>query len=39
VSVKGVDVLQLTVTNAAVEPGGVAGAHSMWVDPFVTRKK
>jgi serine/threonine protein kinase len=39
VSVKGVQVLQLAVTNAAGDMQSVAGAHSVWVEPHVTRRK
>jgi hypothetical protein len=39
VSVKGVRVLQLTVTNAAGEPQSVLGAHSVWIEPRVTGQK
>jgi serine/threonine protein kinase len=39
VSVKGVRVLQLTVTNATGEPQSVVGAHGIWIEPHVTGQK
>ena len=35
VSVRGVQVLELTVTNTSGDPQSVAGAHSIWVEPQV----
>jgi len=39
ISVKGVSVLELAVTNSAGEPRSVMGAHSIWIEPQVTGRK
>ncbi len=39
ISVKGVSVLELIVTNSAGEPRSVAGAHSVWIEPYVIGRK
>ena len=39
VSVKGVKVLQLTVTNSPGDLSSVKGAHSLWLDPQVVGRK
>ncbi len=38
-SVKDVDLLKLEVTNSPQPPDGMLGAHGLWVEPSVTRRK
>jgi hypothetical protein len=39
VSVKGVDVLELTVTTNPGGPDSVRGAHGVWLDPTVATER